>query len=159
LRLRNAVSMLQPYWICWDPTERDRWVRQPPPQACTDPSRYPFHVMPWEGNDGVKHAQEFEEFIDFFGLWYSGHGETATACLVGIRTDESLNRWRAIVRARKSRLEGKAWTAWKGGTLFNVYPIYDWRTEDVWTFHGRTGLPHNPLYDLMYKAGLSIHQQ
>src|SRR5690606_8718384 len=58
LRLRNAVSMLQPYWICWDPTERDRWVRQPPPQACTDPSRYPFHVMPWEGNDGVKHAQE-----------------------------------------------------------------------------------------------------
>lgn len=157
LHLRNAVSMAEPYWICWDPEARDAWVRQPPPGAVTDPTRYPFFVPPWSGRDGVRSAQEFEEFVEHFGHWYGGG--KSTACLVGIRTAESLNRWRAIQRSRKSRLEGKPWTAWKGGSLFNIYPIYDWRTEDIWTFHGRTGLPHNPLYDLMYKAGLSIHQQ
>ena len=36
----------------------------------------------------------FEEFIKHFGNWY-GKGEK-TATLVGIRTDESLNRFRAI---------------------------------------------------------------
>jgi predicted phosphoadenosine phosphosulfate sulfurtransferase len=158
LHLRNAVSMMQPYWVCWDPEERERWVRQPPPQAITDPDHYPFYLPPQTRSDGQRTAMEFEEFVEHFGHWYSG-GDVATACLVGIRTTESLNRWRAITRSRKSRLEGKAWTSWKGGTLFNAYPIYDWRTEDIWTFHGRSGLPNNPLYDLMYQAGLSIHQQ
>ena len=153
LHLRNAVSVIAPYWICWDPKKTQAWVRQPPPEAVTDPNIYPFYRSPW----GNGEAQEFEEFVEGFGHWYA-NGE-ATACLVGIRCDESLNRWRAIARRRKSRIEGKAWTSWKGGSLFNAYPIYDWRTEDIWTFHGRTGLPHNLLYDLMHKAGLSIHQQ
>lgn len=157
LRLRNAVSMAQPYWVCWDPEERERWIRQPPPEATVDPSRYPFHSPSRTGSDGVKIAQEFEEFIDHFGHWYSG-GE-ATACLVGIRAQESLNRWRAISKRRKSMIEDRPWTAWKGGTVVNAYPIYDWATEDVWTYHGKTGLPHNRLYDLMSAAGLSIHQQ
>jgi len=158
LHLRNAVSMMQPYWLCWDPDARDRWVREPPPEATTDAARYPFFIPPWTATDGARSAQEFEEFVEHFGHWY-GAGAGSTACLVGIRTDESLNRWRAIVRSRKSRLDGKPWTAWKGGSLVNVYPIYDWRTEDVWTYYGRTRLPHNPLYDLMHRAGLSIHQQ
>ena len=154
LHLRNAVSMAQPYWICWDPEARERWVREPLACAVTDPAAFPFYKPPW-GTGDSRSAMEFEEFVEEFGRWYGG-GE-ATACFVGIRCDESLNRWRAIVRSRKSRLEGKSWTAWKGGSVFNVYPVYDWRTEDIWTFHGKTGLPHNRLYDLMYLAGMSIH--
>lgn len=156
LHLRNAVSMMQPYWVCWDPDERERWVRQPPPGAVTDPVRYPFFVPPSTRGDGTRTAMEFEDFVDKFGHWYA-QGQ-ACACLVGIRTDESLNRWRAITKARKSRLEGKPWTSWKGATLFNAYPIYDWRVEDIWTYHGKTGLPNNPLYDQMYKAGLTLSQ-
>lgn len=157
LRLRNAVSMEQPYWVCWDPECQESWVRQPPPEATTDPSAYPFHEMPQPSVPGeARVAMEFEEFVERFGHWYA-QGE-ACACLVGIRTDESLNRWRAIAKRRKSRLENKAWTAWKGGTLFNVYPIYDWKVEDIWTYYGKEKLPYNRLYDAMYKAGLSIHQ-
>jgi predicted phosphoadenosine phosphosulfate sulfurtransferase len=155
LHLRNAVSMAQPYWVCWDPEAREQWIREPPPVATVDGTRYPFYVPPWTNKEGKRCAQEFEEFVEFFGHWYGG--DEATACLVGIRTGESLNRWRAIARDRKSRLEGKAWTAWKGGGLFNVYPIFDWATEDVWTYYGKTKLPYPPLYDAMYKAGLSIH--
>lgn len=157
IRLRNAVSMEQPYWVCWDPECPEAWVRKKPIEACADSSKYPFYFGPKPlVKNEVREAMEFEEFIEEFGLWYGG-GQP-TACFVGIRCNESLNRWRAIVRKRRSRLENKAWTAWKGESLFNVYPIYDWRTEDIWTFYGRTGLAHNRVYDAMYKAGLSIHQ-
>jgi predicted phosphoadenosine phosphosulfate sulfurtransferase len=54
---------------------------------------------------------------------------------------------------------------WKWSTkvstkLFNIYPIYDWRTEDIWVFHGKFNhLPHNRIYDKMMMAGVKISQQ
>jgi len=156
IHLRNAVSVVQPYWTSWDPTMTESWVRTPPDFAVTDPDVYPFYRPPWTDGDR-KCAMEFEDFVPEFGKWYSG-GEPC-ACLVGIRTDESLNRWRTIAKIRKSRVEGLHWTTWKGEGLVNCYPIYDWKTEDIWTFHGKTGLPHNTLYDSMHRAGLPIHQQ
>lgn len=156
LHLRNAVSMAQPYWISWDPERPDDWVRPREPGSVSDPDAYPFYRLPWRDRYGERHAVEFEEFVEDFGDWY-GQGK-ACACFVGIRTDESLNRWRAIVRDRQSRLEGRPWTSFRGGRTYNIYPIYDWRTEDVWTYYGREGLPYPRIYDLMYQAGLSIHQ-
>jgi predicted phosphoadenosine phosphosulfate sulfurtransferase len=156
LRLRNAVSMTQPYWVCWDAEHRDDWVRNPPEEACADPQQYPFHVEPWTDAEGVRHAQEFEEFVEHFGHWYSRG--LATACFVGIRTQESLNRFRTIWKRRRSQLDGRCWTSWRGSRLFNCYPIYDWTTEDIWTYFGREQLPYNRLYDAMYQAGLSLHQ-
>jgi predicted phosphoadenosine phosphosulfate sulfurtransferase len=144
LTTTNAVSMVEPEWTCWDPDKKDLWVRDPPSSAITDPNALPFHYP----------SITFEQFIEEFGAWYS-QGES-TACLVGIRCAESLHRWRAIARKRKSRLEGKAWTAWKGGTLFNVYPLYDWRTTDVWTYFGRERKPYNRLYDRMHQAGIPL---
>ena len=151
LRLRNAVSMADPYWICWDPEKRAAWVRQPDLMSITNSDALPFHWMPESGT-----AQEFEEFIEEFGQWYSA-GE-ATCCFVGVRARESLNRWRAIVRARVSRFEGKPWTTWKGAGLVNAYPIYDWKASDIWTYVGRENLPYNTIYDQMYRAGLTLHQ-
>lgn len=82
-----------------------------------------------------------------------------TACLVGIRTDESLNRFRTIAQSKKITLKGKRWTSLVTENVYNVYPIYDWRTADIWTWHARNpGMPHNRLYDLMHKSGLTIHQ-
>mgnify|MGYP002142850481 CR=1 FL=1 len=151
LHLRNAVSMHRPYWVSWDPRCRDAWVREPDPRSITDAARFPFYRPP-NGDD----AMEFEEFIDEFGHWYGG-GEL-TACLVGIRAAESLNRWRAIAGDHR-RFQDRKWTTWKGRSLYNAYPIYDWTTEDIWTFYGKTGLPHNRIYDLMHKAGVPIPQQ
>lgn len=155
LHLRNAVSMMEPYWICWDPSCPEQWIRPIPPEAIADWSRFPFYKPPWTGSDGRRTAMEFEEFIEEFGHWW-GEGE-ATACFVGIRSDESLNRWRTIATARKRRLEDKPYTTWKGRAVFNIYPIYDWTTEDVWTYFGRERLPYNRLYDLMYQAGIPLH--
>lgn len=145
LVLSNAVSMYQPRWVCWDPAERERWVREPPSIAITDPSRFPFY----------RHAMEFEEFVEAFGHWY-GNGDL-TACFVGIRAQESLNRFRTLI-AHKTSLDGKRWTTWKSRGVYNVYPIYDWQTADDWTYVAKSGLPHNTIYDRMHKAGLTIHQ-
>jgi len=147
IHLRNAVSVFETHWICWDPLKKDSWIRQPPKGAVIDENHFDFFCP----------GMEFEEFVPEFGAWY-GQGKT-TACFVGIRTDESLNRYRTIARMQKDKWEDKQWTTRVCEQVYNVYPIYDWRTEDLWTYHARyPELLSNPLYDLMHKAGLTIHQ-
>lgn len=147
MNLRNAVSQYEPQWVCWEPGREADWVRQPPKLAITDEGRFPF----------FHHGMEFEEFIEDFGHWYGGGG--ATCCFVGIRTSESLHRWRTIMSGRKVAFKGKRFTTWKGGGVVNAYPIYDWQTEDIWRYNGKFGKPYNRLYDRMHKAGLTLHQQ
>jgi predicted phosphoadenosine phosphosulfate sulfurtransferase len=157
VHLRNAVSMIEPYWIAWDPEQRDAWVREPPPEAITDWTRFPWYTPPWIDEDSERRvAMEFEEIVEAFGHWY-GEGQP-TACFVGIRSDESLNRWRSIARNDKAHLEGLCWTTWKGRTVFNAYPIYDFTNEDVWVAHGKEQFSYNPLYDMMHQAGLTLAQ-
>ena len=147
ISLRNAVSVYQPQWLCWDPGMRDAWVRELPEGAISRPECFPFFAS----------GMEFEEFVPLFGDWYA-QGKR-TACFVGIRTDESLNRFRTIVKSKKETLDGKRWTSRVIGDQYNVYPIYDWKTEDLWTWHAlNKGKPHNRLYDYMHKAGLTPHQ-
>ncbi len=145
LILRNAVSQYTPRWTCWDPAVRDLWVREPHPRSIKGASAYPW----------FRHEMEFEELVPAFGQHFAAG--KSTACLVGIRADESLNRFRTLI-ADKTRFEGRSWTTWCGGPLWNVYPIYDWRTEDLWTYHARTARPYNKLYDRMHLAGLTPHQ-
>jgi predicted phosphoadenosine phosphosulfate sulfurtransferase len=146
LNLRNAVSQFEPQWMCWEPGREADWVRQPPKNAIADEQHFSF----------FQRRMEFEEFVPEFGHWYGG-GKLA-ACFVGIRTAESLNRWRTIASRRKQTFEGRQWTTWIGGSLYNAYPIYDWATEDIWTYYGRERVPYNRLYDRMHQAGLTIHQ-
>lgn len=155
VRMRNAVSNIEPFWIAWDPERVASWVRSPDQRSIVDATRFPWFTHSWRDEHGIAHAMEFEELIDEFGKWYGG-GKDA-ACLVGIRSDESLNRWRAISVERASRESGLAWTT-RREHVVNVYPIYDWTTEDIWTYYGRTGLPYNRVYDMMHKAGLSLPQ-
>lgn len=145
LNLRNAVSQFEPQWMCWAPDRREDWVREPSPLSITDEQYFPF----------FRRGMEFEEFVPAFGAWYA-QGKLC-ACFVGIRSDESLNRYRTIAR-RKQNFEGLQWTTFVNGTTYNVYPIYDWRTEDIWTFNAKFKAPYNTLYDRMHQAGLTIHQ-
>ncbi len=147
IHLRNAVSVYETHWVCWDKAKEPAWIRTPPEIAITDESYFPF----------FSHGMEFEEFVPEFGSWYAAGEMCAT--FVGIRTDESLNRYRTIQTVKKQRLEERQWTTLVRDKVYNIYPIYDWRTEDLWTYHGKNSdRLSNRLYDLMYKAGLTIHQ-
>lgn len=141
----NSCSQYEPEWTAWAPDKKELWVREPEQGSITGMSSFPFY---YEG-------MPFEEFVPAFGQWYS-QGKL-TACFVGIRADESLNRFRTIAR-NKPMLDGKPYSTGVADNLWNVYPIYDWRTEDIWTFFGKTGNAYNALYDRMYQAGMKISQ-
>jgi len=100
-------------------------------------------------------GMEFEEFVPLFGDWYS-EGKSC-ACFVGIRTDESLNRFRTISSRTKERWHGLGWTTQVTKHCWNAYPIYDWTTSDLWHWHAiNPGKRHNALYDIMHKAGVPL---
>lgn len=148
IHLRNAVSVFKPFWKCWDKEVKKDWIRPVPKLGISDEKYFPF----------FREGMEFEEFVPEFGEWYS-QGKTC-ACLVGIRADESLNRFRTIASNKKITFNSKQWTTKVTDNVYNVYPIYDWKTEDIWTYHGKNPHKrHNHLYDLMQKSGLSIHLQ
>jgi predicted phosphoadenosine phosphosulfate sulfurtransferase len=148
IALRNAVSVFEPKWTAWDPERREAWVREPPACAITDPATF----------DWFEPGMEFEELVPAFGEWYS-QGQP-TACFVGIRSDESLNRFRTIASTTKKAVDGKQWTTVVTSHVANAYPIYDWRTADIWTWHARNpDAAINPLYDLMHRAGVPLAHQ
>ena len=148
LLLRNAVSDFEPKWVCWDEEKKNLWVRQKP-ELASDLTQYDFYVP----------KMEFEEVMVLFGKWYAGNEKCAG--FIGIRSDESLHRYRAIVAQKKNEThKGYKWTTKLTNNLFNVYPIYDWRTEDIWVFHLKNPeLPYNKIYDLMTKAGVKFSNQ
>ncbi len=125
IALRNAVSVYEPKWKCWDDAAKENWIRELPEKGIHDPNYFDFF------EDGM----EFEEFVPLFGEWYSQGKECA--CLVGIRADESLNRFRTIASDKKTKKDNKGYTTKVTENVFNVYPIYDWRTQDIWTYHGK----------------------
>lgn len=52
------------------------------------------------------------------------------------------------------------WTTKVTNNTFNIYPIYDWRTEDIWIFHLKNPeYEHNKIYDLMTRAGVKFSNQ
>lgn len=142
----NACSQYEPEWICWDKEKENLWVRQPHEKSITDATIFPF----WY------YRITFEEFVPQFGEWF-GKGED-TACFVGIRTQESLNRYRTISSKVKSKYENKNFTTKVSDNVYNVYPIYDWTSEDDWKYFGKFKKKYNKLYDRMYQAGLTVNQ-
>lgn len=147
--LRNAVTNFEPRWVCWDETKKPLWIRDKP-AGCTTEKDYPF----------AQPQMEFEEFIVLFGQWY-GQGKR-TAGFIGIRAQESLHRYCAVATWEKRDLmmNERRWTTKIVDQVYNVYPIYDWLTEDIWRFHARyPDKPHNIIYDKMQMAGVKLSQQ
>jgi predicted phosphoadenosine phosphosulfate sulfurtransferase len=148
ISLSNAVSNFEPRWKAWDHEKKDVWVRQPHKLSITDVDFYPW----------FKDGMEFEEFVILWAEWYAK--DDRCAVMVGIRADESLNRFRTICTFDKETYQGKRFTTGIFDNVFNVYPIYDWRTKDIWVYHAKfKDKDHNPVYDLMNKAGVPLSQQ
>lgn len=138
----SGVSQIEAEWIAW---EKDKiWVRLPPTDAITDEDYFPFY----------QRAMTFEEFAPAFSGWLSGGKGAIT--LTGVRADESLKRYSSLTSLTKSRYaDDKPWTTMsRTGFYCTATPLYDWKTRDIWIFHSRTKTPYNPLYDLMYRAGV-----
>lgn len=148
LRLRNATSVYEPIWHCWDENKKDLWVRSKP-ELASDLLQYDFYIP----------GMEFEEFMVLFGIWYAK--KSKSCAFVGIRADESLNRYKTVATIKKSNtLNGTAWTTKISKNYYNAYPIYDWKVSDIWKYHGLyPEKKYNKIYDKMQKAGVPLKEQ
>lgn len=149
ITLPCTVSSYATEWQCWGERDKERWIRPMP----TNEYIVNIHNHPF---DFFEEDMSYQEFWDKFGDWYGQGNEVA--CMIGIRTHESLNRWRAIMNDNKETHGGNMWTKRNTKYVYNCYPIYDWRTEDIWIANAKFEWEYNKLYDIFWKAGLSIYQ-
>ena len=146
-KVTTCTSMFQSYWRPWQADLQDLWVRPMPERAMTADC-FPFY----------RPNQWDYDFQREFGEWLC-QTKGRVCCLVGIRAEESLNRWRTAFAESENRrhYDGKQWTTLQGKCV-NAYPIIDWLLQDVWIANSRNGWQYNRLYDLMYLAGVPVHK-
>lgn len=145
-----SVSMYEPRWIPWDDEKKDIWVRPMPKMDCViNADNCPFEFA--KGTKGFDTRLMFAE-------WFSKENGK-TAVLIGIRADESLTR-RSIFTSqhRKHMHKGLVYSKTIDKLTCNFYPIYDWKTEDIWVANYKYAFDYNKIYDLYYQAGLTIDQ-
>lgn len=154
----NTASVFQPQWLMWDEKEKEKWV-QPMPKDAISLKNIDFI-------EGLKELYESsnynpDKFLKNFIYWYSYiHNGESVACGIGIRAQESLNRYNAIFNS-KFCYEGKTWIKKQikcNKNVVNFYPIYDWLVEDVWGAYSQCNWIINDFYEKLYKAGVSLSQ-
>lgn len=128
IKHRNACSNEQPFWQCWDPDFKHLWVRDMPPQAITEHKRF---VNGQSMQDfGIKHYQYTNKVV-----------------VQGIRTEESLRRYRVVAMKKNENYICKA----DKGAFF-AYPIYDMSSVDVWRVVDIKNADYNKTYDIFNKT-------
>jgi predicted phosphoadenosine phosphosulfate sulfurtransferase len=128
IRMTNATSHLDVWLNAWAAGET--WMRPRSDLGIAEMSGAP------------------DRFYDFFP-WFEKQHEN-TGFLVGLRSRESLNRWRAV--AKNPGVDGLYWTsAAKGAGNARVYPLFDWTSGAIWKFIADRGVPYNAVYDQMFR--------
>lgn len=148
---RTCFSSYQMYWYPWDDTKEDIWVRSMPQHS---------YVINLQNNPMTtyRYRMHQEDLAKQFGRWYRiSHGNRKTVCLLGIRTDESLQRYSGILN-KKHGYKEQCWISKQFKNTYAASPIYDWSTSDVWHAYALFHYDYNRLYDLYFLAGLKPSQ-
>lgn len=147
VKAQCSTSMFQNYWQPWKLDDKDIWCRELP-AVCISEDNFPFdfdyNVSDYEFN--LKLAKSISK-------------DKSTVFLIGIRTQESLHRYKAINKfSDKNEYKSKHYTTVISRNAVNAYPIYDWLVDDIWIANAKFGYDYNKLYDLMFQAGLTLNQ-
>lgn len=142
MKHRNACSRKEPYWYPWDPRCKDKWVREMPEEAIT------YDMLP--GFDPADTHSAINLLVK------PEHGQVAMC--IGLRAQESMRR-ENLVRTRK--VDNYINPALQGPykNIQFVYPIYDWKVEDVWTAPQMFDWDYNRTYDYFEAMGCGWGQQ
>ena len=111
ITLPCTVSSYEIDWQCWGQGDTHRWIRPMPSQD------YIVNLGNHQFGDLFIENMDYARFWDMFAEWYS-QGEPC-ANLIGIRTVESLNRFRAIMNQDKKTMLGRMWTKQNTAHTFN----------------------------------------
>lgn len=152
----NACSPTTPFWYPWNPPDKHLWVRPLPteregvPMADKVAPYHPGVVHPTLG-PGFNHHQHAESNAFLFPDLTK-----RTAVILGLRTQESLRRHRAVAQKVADNFISKDKNTHH---VWLCKPIYDWTTDDVWTAHRKYEWDYNRTYDVLAKVGLAPHNQ
>lgn len=111
-------------WITWEPGKEKVWIRDMPPFAIKS-----HPVLKYAGQ------MNYQTFMD---KAYSNY-----CTLIGCRTDESIQRLRAIGSIDPTKPHKR------------FYPIYDWDDSDVWYYIKQNNLYFPEIYIRLYEAGVA----
>lgn len=148
---RTALSNYEMFWYPWDDTKKEAWVRPMPNHD---------YVINLENNPMItyKYKMHQEDLARQFSRWYHmSHSGEKTVCLLGIRADESMQRYSGFVN-KKYGYKNQCWISKKFKNVWYASPIYDWGHNDVWHANYLFQYDYNHLYDLYYMAGLQVSQ-
>ncbi len=148
---RTALSSYEMFWYPWDDTKKEAWVRELPKHD------YVIHL---ENNPITTYHYRMhqEDLAKQFGRWYRiSHGNQKTVCLLGMRADESLQRYSGFLN-KKYGYKNECWISKQFKNVWCASPMYDWNLEDVWHANYLFNYDYNRLYDLYHMAGLKASQ-
>ena len=148
---RTALSSYEMYWYPWDDKKEELWVRPMPKKE---------YVINLQNNPMTtyRYRMHQEDLAKQFGRWYRlSHGDKKTVCLLGMRADESLQRYSGFLN-KKYGYHGECWITKHFKDVWCASPIFDWTSEDIWHAHYLFGYDYNLLYDLYHMAGLKVSQ-
>lgn len=148
---RTALGSYEMYWYPWDDTKKDAWVREMPDKE---------YVINLEHNPMTTYHYRMhqEDLAKQFGRWYKeSHGNKKTVCLLGMRADESLQRYSGFLN-KKYGYRGECWISRQFKDVWCASPMYDWSVSDIWHANYVFQYDYNRLYDLYHMAGLKAGQ-
>lgn len=146
IKSQCSTSMYQSYWQPWKLEEKDIWCRD-----------MPMYVIN-ESNFNLGFDYEIADYD--FNIQFAKAISTKkkTCFFIGIRTQESLHRYKAVNKfSDKNEYKSKNYTTKITDNCYNAYPIYDWLVDDIWIANYKFKFDYNKLYDLMYQAGVPIN--
>ena len=152
---RNGCSRNNPFWWPWAPESKDLWCRP-----------YPTH----KSVVGVEDIPNFPTVIEerpsvpeCNGLLFTPQDWGEVGIIMGIRSEESLTRYRTILQTGDGKRYENYMINLRSKTAlancFKVCPIYDMKTVDVWSAPKKYGWDYNITYDILEKLGLTHLQQ
>lgn len=148
---RTALSSYEMFWYPWDDTKEECWVRKMPQKE---------YVINLKNNPMTtyRYRMHQEDLAKQFGRWYRlSHGEGKTVCLLGMRAEESLQRYSGFLN-KKYGYKEECWISRQFKEVWCASPLYDWSLQDIWHAIYLFDYDYNGLYDLYYKAGLKVSQ-
>lgn len=87
----------------------------------------------------------WEKVIQFIEKLYT----KPTAQIIGLRSNESLNRYRAVTK--NPAVNNINWSSkTTNQNLINFYPIYDWGFDDIWKYIYEKNIIYNKIYDYQF---------
>lgn len=116
---------------------------------CFNGKDEPLHGYQLDSIRSCKYTEEGGNRFYGFLKWYPATFKVKTALVVGLRSAESLNRYRAVTK--NASIDGINWSTKTDNQLVhNLYPIYDWGFDDIWRYIYDNNVNYSKIYDYQF---------